>query len=285
MTTPASRWLRLAVLIGLVSGAAAVAGAADPCCGISGIEPGTGVVTARDNASHRMFRFQVRDPKLLHSLRVGQPLYANFTTKRVSLDGQTACCEIISAPAAAAATTVLVPNTELRSTKTLDPCAFASAEQIKLLLPAGLAGRFPFSVSKDGQHFKVDTPTITGATCPNLRISARAHVQFRETRGFPQFETGGTLEFTSPLSGRIEYHGAGNAPVQASNFVSATACLTDIHITSLTIDRLPGWLDMTWLRQCFNGDHPEWGCHDIVSSLCFDVSGLVELFLAGGRSL
>lgn len=270
------------LLAGVLASWPAVARAAAPCCGISGIDGGTGVVTARETATNRTFQFRVEDRKLLLSLKVGQGVYASFTTKKVSLNGQTACCSIVSD---GAATSVIVQNAALESSKTLDPCAFATAAQIKVLLPAGLAGKFPVSINKDGKHFKVDTPTILDATCPSLRISARAHVQFRETRGFPQYETGGTLEFTSPLSGRIQYQGSPGAPIHASNFVSATACLTDIHITSLRIDKLPGWLDTTWLRQCFNGDHADWGCRDIVSSLCFDVSGLVKLYLQQGGSL
>ncbi len=275
----AARWC---LLVAFLAGPCAVASGALPCCEISSIDGATGIVTARETATNRTFQFQVEDRKLLLSLTVGQGVYANFTTKKVSLNGQTACCEIISV---GAAPSVAVQTGELLNAKALDPCAFATAEQIKVLLPAGLAGRFPVSVNKDGKHFKVDMPTIVNATCPDLRIVARAHVQFRETRGFPQYETGGTLEFTSPLAGRIQFHGSSSSPVGASNFVSATACLTDIHITSLQIDRLPGWLDTTWLRQCFNGDHADWGCRDIISSLCFDVSGLVKLYLQQGRSL
>jgi hypothetical protein len=275
----AARWCLLVTFLG---GLCAVASGADPCCGISAIDGQRGVVTAKETATNRTFQFQVEDRKLLLSLIVGQGVYANFTTKKVSLNGQTACCEIISV---GAAPSVVVPSARLETSKTLDPCAFASAAQIKVLLAAGLAGKFPVSMNKEGKHFKVETPTILDATCPGLRISARAHVQFRETRGFPQYETGGTLEFTSPISGKIEYYGPPGSPVQTSNFVSATACLTDIHITSLQIDRLPGWLDTTWLRQCFNGDHADWGCRDIISSLCFDVSGLVKLYLQQGRSL
>ena len=156
---------------------------------------------------------------------------------------------------------------------------------ILLAIGVFLAGGLAYQFLPVAALPSIDIPTIVGATCPNLQIAARAHVQFRETRGFPQYETGGTLEFTSPLAGRIQFHGSSGSPVGASNFVSATACLTDIHITSLQIDRLPGWLDLTWLRQCFNGDHADWGCKDIVSSLCFDVSALVKLYLQSGRSL
>ena len=275
----AARWCLLATLL---AGLCAAASGALPCCGISAIDGQRGIVTAKEPATNRLFQFRVEDRKILLSLEVGQAVYANFTTKKVSLDGHVACCEIVSV---GAATSVTIQTGERLNAKALDPCVFATAEQIKVLLPAGLAGRFPVSVDKDGKHFKVDIPTIVGATCPNLQIAARAHVQFRETRGFPQYETGGTLEFTSPLAGRIQFHGSSGSPVGASNFVSATACLTDIHITSLQIDRLPGWLDLTWLRQCFNGDHADWGCKDIVSSLCFDVSALVKLYLQSGRSL
>lgn len=84
--------------------------AAAPCCTITAINLKTGVVTAVDPANMR-FRFQLvlNDPpkgdetsvnkhlsiKLLRSLRVGQKIYANFDTKKVSIDGGIPCCVIV----------------------------------------------------------------------------------------------------------------------------------------------------------------------------------------------
>ena len=67
-----------------------------PCCTITAINTSTGVVTAKENATGKIFQFKVNDSALLNSLKVGQGVYANFGAMQVSLDGSTACCSIIS---------------------------------------------------------------------------------------------------------------------------------------------------------------------------------------------
>ena len=69
---------------------------ASPCCGITAINTQTGIVTAKENATGRIFTFKVTDASLLKSLQLGQGVYANFATRQVSLDGKTACCTIVS---------------------------------------------------------------------------------------------------------------------------------------------------------------------------------------------
>ena len=66
-----------------------------PCCGIIGVNTSTGVVSAKENATGRIFQFKVNDTKLLNSLKTGQGVYANFAANQVSLDGSTNCCAII----------------------------------------------------------------------------------------------------------------------------------------------------------------------------------------------
>jgi len=70
-----------------------------PCCAITAINTSTGVVTAKVNANGNIFQFKVTNAALLNSLKVGQGIYANFTSKQVSLDGNTVCCAIITPPA------------------------------------------------------------------------------------------------------------------------------------------------------------------------------------------
>ena len=72
------------------------ASAFDPCCGITGIDQKAGTVTAKETATGRTFTFKVTDAKLLSSLKIGQGVYANFSTKQVSLDGFVPCCGITS---------------------------------------------------------------------------------------------------------------------------------------------------------------------------------------------
>lgn len=83
-------------------GFAADSRAAAPCCGIVSVA-GSGVVTARETATGRTFEFQVADRRLLSTLKPGQPVHADFTTMRVSVqpDGAEPCCGIVSvAPSA-----------------------------------------------------------------------------------------------------------------------------------------------------------------------------------------
>jgi hypothetical protein len=53
-----------------------------------------GVVTARD-AKERPFSFKVTDPKLLHSLQLGQSVLVNQKAGRVSIAGADQCCELM----------------------------------------------------------------------------------------------------------------------------------------------------------------------------------------------
>lgn len=72
--------------------------AAQPCCSITNIAGG--LVTAKETATGKTFQFQVTDPALMKSLRVGQKVYADFGTQRVSVDGVQPCCSITSAAGA-----------------------------------------------------------------------------------------------------------------------------------------------------------------------------------------
>jgi hypothetical protein len=61
----------------------------------------SGQVTAQETRGARTFEFQVADPALRSKLRVGAPVYANFATKQVSLDGKKSCCKILNISTAA----------------------------------------------------------------------------------------------------------------------------------------------------------------------------------------
>ncbi|HEX9584439.1 MAG TPA: hypothetical protein VGB36_08060, partial [Gammaproteobacteria bacterium] len=60
-----------------------------------------GLITAQETRGARTFQFQVADPALRRGLRVGSPVYANFDTKQVSLDGKKPCCKILNISTAA----------------------------------------------------------------------------------------------------------------------------------------------------------------------------------------
>jgi hypothetical protein len=74
------------------------AGAVEPCCGITAIDAKTQTVTASETSTRRTFQFKVADTKVLTSLKVGQPVHADFKTMKVSLnpDGIAPCCNLVN---------------------------------------------------------------------------------------------------------------------------------------------------------------------------------------------
>jgi hypothetical protein len=67
-----------------------------PCCSITAINAHNGTVSANVNSTGAPFLFKVTDGSGLSRFRVGQGVYANFSTNQVSLDGKNPCCTIIS---------------------------------------------------------------------------------------------------------------------------------------------------------------------------------------------
>jgi hypothetical protein len=95
------RPLRLLVWLVLLAGGAALMtsearAAVDACCVITAIDPASGLVTAREEAVGRGFQFKLNEAGLLGSLHVGQPVYANYARRLVSLDGSSACGRIVT---------------------------------------------------------------------------------------------------------------------------------------------------------------------------------------------
>jgi hypothetical protein len=66
-----------------------------PCCAITALDAQAATATAKENGTSRTFVFKVPDARLFATVRVGTPVYANFSTKQVSLDGKSVCCQII----------------------------------------------------------------------------------------------------------------------------------------------------------------------------------------------
>ncbi len=75
-----------------------------PCCGITAIDTKTHEVTAKENATGKIFQFNVADAALLNTLKVGQGVHANFDAGQVSLDGLESCCRIVRLPPASGST-------------------------------------------------------------------------------------------------------------------------------------------------------------------------------------
>lgn len=68
---------------------------AEPCCSVTAIDTGTGIITATELATGRVFRFEVKDRALLTSVKIGQKVFADFGTSKVRIQGMEPCCNII----------------------------------------------------------------------------------------------------------------------------------------------------------------------------------------------
>jgi Cu/Ag efflux protein CusF len=67
----------------------------EPCCNITAVDAATGIATAKEIATGRVFRFEVKDKTLLTSLKVGQAVFADFGSSKVRIHGAEPCCNII----------------------------------------------------------------------------------------------------------------------------------------------------------------------------------------------
>jgi Cu/Ag efflux protein CusF len=194
-----------ALALCLLSSTAALA--ASPCCGVTEIAT-NGQVTAREMNGTRTIVFQVTDAALLRALKPGAPVYANFDTKQVSLDGKKACCKILnigtstkqSEPVAAAAapkekpsgtttqskqTTVEVPKVDVTAAEG----STATASRGKPATSA-TGAKQPATVSNtaaaNAQSAAINPAVILSQTLPKLSFGTWQDVQTTNWRDGPR---------------------------------------------------------------------------------------------------
>lgn len=70
---------------------------APACCTIVRIDVEHSLITARETATGFTFRFSVKARRILAALKIGQPVWADFTAKTVKLKATdtTPCCSIV----------------------------------------------------------------------------------------------------------------------------------------------------------------------------------------------
>ncbi|MGH7560741.1 MAG: hypothetical protein ACRENB_06960 [Gemmatimonadales bacterium] len=66
-----------------------------PCCGITGINFTTRLVTAKINATGRTFQFEVTNQALLGSLKIGDKVWASGAARKAGLMPSQPCCNIV----------------------------------------------------------------------------------------------------------------------------------------------------------------------------------------------
>jgi len=149
---------------------ASTASAAAPCCGVTNIAK-NGLITAQETRGARTFQFQVADSALRSKLRVGSPVYANFATKQVSLDGKKPCCKILKISTAAKQP---VPGTTPGGTPS-QPMG-AGPGKPGPSTPLGAAGAGPAATKGPLQRYSEPLPQVTAGTPRPAQTAGRAVV-------------------------------------------------------------------------------------------------------------
>jgi len=105
---------------------------AEPCCNIVSINGLASTATAKNTVTGQILTFAVPDKTMLQSLRVGQAIYFDSETQKVSLTYGEPCCEIIPPDGVRGAVTSAIPAQESRAG------AGSTGTQTGLLQPTAL---------------------------------------------------------------------------------------------------------------------------------------------------
>jgi hypothetical protein len=182
-------------------------------------------------------------------------------------------------------------------TKTIEPCKFASADQLKTLIALGLAckgsstpipGRgcyFPIKfyyqqpagVYNKAVAITISDPRVVSATCPDLKpggvlklptsIEIDAKILYEDGPS----QSSGSLRFRSTVVARVAYLRTPNEGVTAANLKEAKVCFKDIEVLQLSIPNVPS---------------PTYGLNEnLANKVCFDATDLVKAYLQRGGAL
>jgi len=195
-------------------------------------------------------------------------------------------CLLTIVPAWAQVSRAAVPADSSVRNKLVDLCSIAGADTLQAMLQTLIQKLFPISINNSGEHVELSSPSIEQVSCPHMSIKVHANVLYRQTRGLLQRQTGGSMVLASPISLDMKYFSVGGATtVAAGNTIQAIAAVTDPQITSLKIDDIPSWLEPSWIRECLNGQHADWGCRDVIRQMTFNVTQVAQLYLQQGSTL
>lgn len=173
------------------------------------------------------------------------------------------------APSAASAGTYAV---------SVDPCALATVEELRLAFAAALGRVTDAKFEGDGERITLSNAQLRLVTCPGFRGDASFDLAYTQSRDPGRGERHGVARFGMPLTATIVYTAeVAAAPVRASNLKSARACVTDVNPPAITTAAGAGWADSARVRQ--------WLAAEFRSRLCFDVTSLVFVYLSSGKAL
>ena len=151
---------------------------------------------------------------------------------------------------------------QVRTTFEVDPCIFATAEQLQARVQSGVGAAFPLSQ----RGMTLSNPRVVAAKCPNFRTEFRTDLRYRKDTAVGNASTRGQARLASPVMAKVTYTGGGFAPSPPS-IVLAEICLTDIRVLGLDLRGSPNWLDQSWVRSLVGKEHERRRCFPVTTEV------------------
>ncbi len=159
---------------------------------------------------------------------------------------------------------LLVPATpgQMGTTFEVDPCIFATAQQLQARVESGVGAAFPLSQ----RGVTLSNPSVVAAKCPNFRTEFRTELRYRKDTAVGKVSTRGQARLGSPVVAKITYTGGGFPPSPPS-IVLAEICLTDIRVLGLNLRGSPNWLDQGWVRSLVSKELEHRRCFPVTTEV------------------
>jgi len=151
---------------------------------------------------------------------------------------------------------------QVGTTFEVDPCIFATAEQLQARVESGVGAAFPLSQ----RGVTLSNPKVVAAKCPNFRTEFRTDLRYRKDTKVGRVSASGQTRFGSPVAAKITYTGGGFPPSPPS-IVLAEVCLTDIRVLGLNLRGSPNWLDQGWVRSLLNKELEHRRCFPVTTEV------------------
>ncbi|MFL6438659.1 MAG: hypothetical protein ACJ71Q_13860 [Terriglobales bacterium] len=273
------------------------------CCVVASTNAASNVAMGRVNSTGQTFGFRLTNGVSVTQLHAGQPIYANFSTKEISLDGQhtggaitqvagqapgdssgssgrseTGKSENAAQSSAPGDQAGRLPGKgQFAYIRAVDPCSVVSDPNLlKSVAGSAVTKAFPFTSKTGPYSLTVYDPHLANITCPTLHIWIDAHVRFERT-DILHFETHGTTSFDSIVVGHVVSTVPPSQAITAATFQSAVMCFTDIHFDTFNLQDVPNALD-NWIRGEINKKVT-------AKDQCRDVTAQIAAFLQVGGTI
>jgi hypothetical protein len=169
-----------------------------------------------------------------------------------------------------------LPRGESSVTLSVDPCRFATADQLKFVVASGIARFFPIDTADRERRVTLVEPHIESAQCPRLRLVLRGTLRHTSARAADRQTAPVTMVVTTLATVAYE-PGMARERLTTANLRRADACVRKIESVTLEPTTSLPWLDEPWLTR--------WLEPRFAQQFCFPVTSLLFVYLKQGGTL